>query len=67
VITWATPAPIAYGTALSGAQLDATARRRSAPLSIRPYPGTVPSAGSDTLSVTFTPTDTADTPRQPAP
>ncbi len=58
-ITWATPAPIAYGTALSGTQLDATA---SVPGSFAysPAPGAVLSGGSQTLSVTFTPTDTAD-------
>ena len=58
-ITWATPAGITYGTALSSAQLDATA---SVPGSFvySPAAGTVPAAGTDTLSVTFTPTDTTD-------
>jgi len=56
-ITWATPAPIDYGTALSATQLDATA---SVPGTLVYYPaaGTVPPAGTDRLSVTFTPTDT---------
>ncbi len=58
-ITWATPAAIAYGTALSPAQLNATA---SAPgtLTYTPPAGTVLSPSTQTLSVTFTPTDTTD-------
>ena len=58
-ITWAAPAFISYGTALSGAQLDATA---SVPgtFSYSPALGAVPAAGTDTLSTTFTPTDTTD-------
>jgi beta-glucanase (GH16 family) len=57
VITWATPAAITYGTALSATQLDATA---SVPgtFSYTPAAGAVLAAGSQTLSVTFTPTDT---------
>jgi sugar lactone lactonase YvrE len=55
-ITWSTPAPINYGTALTSTQLDATA---SVPGSFvySPAVGAVPPAGSDTLSVAFTPTD----------
>jgi Bacterial Ig-like domain (group 3) len=58
-ITWATPAPILSGTALGSTQLDATA---SVPGTFVYYPasGTVPAVGSQTLSVTFTPTDTTD-------
>jgi hypothetical protein len=58
-ITWATPAAITYGTALSATQLDATA---SVPGSFvySPAAGTTPAVGSDTLSVTFTPTDATD-------
>jgi len=58
-ITWATPAPIAYGTALSAAQLNATA---SVPgtFAYTPPAGTVLNAGAQTLSVTFTPTDAAN-------
>jgi hypothetical protein len=58
-LTWASPASIVYGTALTSAQLDATA---SVPgtFSYSPAAGTVPGAGTDTLSVTFTPTDTTD-------
>jgi hypothetical protein len=58
-ITWPTPAAITYGTALSAAQLDATA---SVPgtFAYSPAVGTTPGVGSDQLSVTFTPTDTTD-------
>ncbi|WP_281175964.1 beta strand repeat-containing protein [Edaphobacter aggregans] len=58
-ITWANPAPIAYGTALSSTQLNATA---SVPgtFTYSPAAGTIPAAGTDTLSVTFTPTDTVN-------
>src|SRR6202040_1008499 len=59
VITWADPASITYGTALSITQLNATA---SVPgtLIYTPAAGNIPAAGTDTLSVTFTPTDTAN-------
>jgi subtilase family serine protease len=59
-LTWAAPASITYGTALSSTQLDATA---SVPgtFSYSPAAGTVPPAGqNETLSVVFTPNDTAD-------
>ncbi|HTW46852.1 MAG TPA: FG-GAP-like repeat-containing protein [Acidobacteriaceae bacterium] len=58
-INWPTPAPITYGTALSAAQLDATG---SVPgtLNYDPPAGTVLTAGTHTLAVTFTPTDTTD-------
>ncbi len=59
-ITWAAPASIVYGTALTEAQLDATA---SVPgtFTYSPPPGTVLAAGNNqTLSVTFTPTNSAD-------
>ena len=58
-ITWANPADITYGTALSGTQLDATA---SVPGTFvyTPAAGTVFNAGSgQTLHVDFTPADTA--------
>jgi RHS repeat-associated protein len=58
-ITWATPAAIAYPTALSATQLNATASVGGT-LAYSPASGTTPLAGSDTLSVTFTPTDTTD-------
>ncbi len=59
VVTWATPAGIPSGTALSATQLNATA---SVPGTFiySPASGAVPPAGTDTLSVTFTPTDTVD-------
>jgi hypothetical protein len=66
-ITWPTPAPIAAGIALNAIQLDATA---TAPGSTTPLPGTFTytpaagtvenSVGTQTLSVTFTPSDTYD-------
>jgi sugar lactone lactonase YvrE len=58
-ITWATPAAVPYATALSATQLDATA---SVPGTFiyNPAMGTVLGAGVQTLSVTFTPTDTTD-------
>jgi hypothetical protein len=58
-ITWPTPAPITYGTPLSGAQLDATASV-SGTYAYTPGPGTVLQVGNRTLSVTFTPTDGTD-------
>jgi hypothetical protein len=58
-ISWAAPSTITYGTALSAAQLNATA---SVPgtFAYGPSAGTIPGAGTQTLSVTFTPTDTTD-------
>jgi hypothetical protein len=58
-IIWATPAAIKYGTALSGAQLKASA---SVPgtFAYSPSGGTMLTGGAHTLSVTFTPTDTTD-------
>ncbi len=57
VLTWSAPAAIAYGTALSPAQLDAVA---SVPgtFTYTPAAGTVPAAGTQTLLATFTPTNT---------
>jgi hypothetical protein len=59
VITWTTPAAITYEAALSTAQLNATSSVAGT-LTYTPAAGTVPSAGTDTLSVTFTPTDTTN-------
>jgi hypothetical protein len=58
-ITWATPAAITNPTPLSATQLNATA---SVPGTFvyTPAPGTALAAGRQTLSVTFTPTDTVD-------
>jgi len=58
-ITWATPAAITYGTALNSTQLDATASVAGA-FVYSPASGTALTAGTQTLSVTFTPTDTTD-------
>ncbi len=58
-ITWATPSPITYGTALSALQLNATSTVVGS-FAYTPAAGTVLAAGTQTLSVTFTPTDTAD-------
>jgi hypothetical protein len=68
IITWPTPSPIAYGTALSSAQLDATASwtigSTTGPVAgsftYSPPAGTLLGAGTQTLATTFTPTDTAD-------
>ena len=59
VVTWATPAPITYGTALSTTQLNATANVPGT-FVYNPATGTVLKAGTQTLSVTFTPTDTTN-------
>jgi len=62
-LTWTNPATITYGTALGGAQLNATATYSSTNVPgtfvYTPAAGTVLNAGSNqTISVTFTPTDT---------
>jgi hypothetical protein len=58
-LTWATPAAVIYGTALTSAQLNATA---SVPgtFTYSPAIGNVPPAGTSTLTITFTPTDGTD-------
>jgi hypothetical protein len=58
VINWNPPTSIAAGTALSSAQLDATANVPGT-FTYNPAAGTVLSAGTYTLSVSFAPTDTA--------
>ena len=58
-IIWAVPATITYGTALSPSQLNATSTIAGA-FSYNPAAGAVLSAGSQTLSVIFTPTDATD-------
>ncbi len=68
-ITWSNPADMNYGTVLGAAQLDATASYTVGGVSVS-VPGTffyTPAAGTilnvgdgQTLSVSFTPTDTAD-------
>jgi hypothetical protein len=60
VISWASPAAIAHGTPLGAAQLNATANVPGT-LVYTPPPGTILPVGSgQTLSVTFTPTDTTN-------
>ena len=59
VVTWSTPAAITYGTALSATQLNATASVAGS-FVYTPAAGTVLGAGSQTLSVTFNPTDATD-------
>jgi len=58
-ITWPAPSAITYGTALGSAQLNATASVPGKSV-YTPGAGEVLSAGTHTLSVTFTPTDTVD-------
>ena len=55
-ITWRTPAAISYGTALSSAQLNATANVPGT-FTYTPAAGAVLKAGTQTLAVVFTPTD----------
>ena len=61
-INWGTPAAITYGTALTSKQLDATATYNGSSVGgtfvYTPAKGAVLGAGSQTLSVTFTPTNT---------
>ena len=58
-VIWPTPAAIFYGTALSGAQLNATSTVAGT-FAYSPSAGTVLPAGTHTLSVTFTPADATD-------
>ncbi|NTV15567.1 MAG: hypothetical protein HGA96_16845, partial [Desulfobulbaceae bacterium] len=61
VLTWATPAAITYKTALSATQLKASSGGVAGTFVYTPAAGTVLTAGADqTLSVTFTPTSTAN-------
>jgi alpha-tubulin suppressor-like RCC1 family protein len=59
VLTWNTPAVITYGTALSGAQLNASTSV-SGTFNYTPVSGTILGAGNQTLSLVFTPTDTVN-------
>ncbi len=58
-ITWATPAPISYGTTLNAAQLNATANVPGL-FTYSPGAGSTPHAGPAVLTATFTPTDATD-------
>ena len=55
-IAWATPTAIAYGTALSSTQLNATANVPGS-FAYTPAAGTVLNAGAQTLTAAFTPAD----------
>ena len=57
VLSWAAPAAITYGAALGPAQLDATANVAGA-FVYSPASGSVLTAGTQTLSVTFNPSNT---------
>jgi PKD repeat protein len=57
VITWSTPNPITYGTALSSTQLNANSGGLSGSFVYDPIVGTVLGLGTHTLNVTFSPTD----------
>ncbi len=64
-ITWAAPAPIAYGTALSGTQLNASVAGAgtgalAGVLTYAPAAGAVLAPGTQTLTVSFAPTDGVD-------
>jgi len=59
IITWPAPTAIAYGTPLSAAQLNATALIPGT-FTYTPAAGNVLATGTQTLSATFTPTDTTD-------
>jgi len=65
VITWANPASITAGTPLSGTQLNATASFGGSPVEgtfvyTPPATTVLPVGAGQTLSVLFTPTDTAN-------
>jgi hypothetical protein len=59
-ITWSTPAAITYGTALGATQLNASSGGVAGGFVYSPVSGTVLGAGSQTLNVTFNPSDTTD-------
>src|SRR5262249_61494320 len=59
VITWSSPSSITYPTALSSAQLNATADVPGA-FTYTPTNGTVLDAGPHTLTATFSPTDSSN-------
>ena len=56
-ITWATPTAITYGTALSATQLNATAVPSGGTFTYTPAAGTILPAGTNTLSVLYTPSN----------
>jgi hypothetical protein len=58
-VTWATPAAITYGTALSATQLNASSPVAGV-FAYTPPAGTLLSAGAQSLTVAFNPTNTID-------
>jgi hypothetical protein len=58
-ITWTHPAAITYGTLLSSTQLDASSTVMGT-FTYNPASGALLPAGSQTLSATFSPTDSSD-------
>jgi hypothetical protein len=59
-ITWPAPSAIAFGSALSDEQLNATASVPGTFVYNPPVGTVLPAGASQTLSATFTPTDTTD-------
>jgi subtilisin family serine protease len=57
IIVWDTPSPITYGTPLGPAQQNASATVAGGGYDYTPQPGAILNAGPQTLSVTFTPTN----------
>ena len=60
VITWAAPDAALYGTALGAVQLNATSAGVPGSFAYSPAAGVVLGAGTHTLTVQFTPTDTVN-------
>jgi hypothetical protein len=59
VIAWAPPSAIQQGTAITAAQLNATANVPGT-FAYSPVAGTIPPVGAQTLTTTFTPSDSTD-------
>jgi hypothetical protein len=59
VVTWPAPAPITYSFPVNSTQLNATANMPGT-FSYSPPAGTLLPAGTETLTATFTPTNTTD-------
>src|SRR5204862_7019117 len=57
VITWSTPADVIYGTALSAAQLNATASVAGTVVYTPPASGSASGRAAETISVAVTPTE----------
>ena len=58
-VVWSTPAPVPYGTVLGPVQLDASSTIAGS-FTYNPPAGTIIGSGNQTLTATFTPTDTND-------